>query len=119
MIQFIKAHTSAPVIGGNVVTAEGFRFLIESGADAVKVGTYDRAKGLGFKVVLLPDVAEGQLPWAKRDEQTENAYSEYVRQARSRFYVACTRAREDLAFFFVGEPSEFMTYALDYVEYLE
>ena len=38
MIQFIKAHTSAPVIGGNVVTAEGFRFLIESGADAVKVG---------------------------------------------------------------------------------
>ena len=38
MIQFIKAHTSAPVIGGNVVTAEGFRFLVESGADAIKVG---------------------------------------------------------------------------------
>ena len=107
-----------------------FRFREEGGAvtlneyggrvtDAVKVGTYDRAKGLGFKIVLLPDVAEGQLPWAKRDEQTEKAYSEYVREVRSRFYVACTRAREDLAFFFVGEPSEFMTYALDYVEYLE
>ena len=38
MIQFIKTHTSAPVIGGNVVTAEGFRFLVESGADAIKVG---------------------------------------------------------------------------------
>ena len=38
MIQFIKEHTAAPVIGGNVVTAEGFRFLAEVGADAIKVG---------------------------------------------------------------------------------
>jgi IMP dehydrogenase len=38
MIQFIKEHTVAPVIGGNVVTAEGFNFLAEAGADAIKVG---------------------------------------------------------------------------------
>ncbi len=38
MIQFLKERTDAPVIGGNVVTAEGFRFLAEAGADAVKVG---------------------------------------------------------------------------------
>jgi len=38
MLQFIKEHTDVPVIGGNVVTREGFRFLAEAGADAIKVG---------------------------------------------------------------------------------
>jgi IMP dehydrogenase len=31
-------YPSIPVIGGNVITAEGFRYLVESGARAVKVG---------------------------------------------------------------------------------
>lgn len=38
-IQWIRENYPAlPVIGGNVVTAEGFRYLVESGAAAVKVG---------------------------------------------------------------------------------
>ncbi|MBN1949043.1 MAG: IMP dehydrogenase [Candidatus Cloacimonetes bacterium] len=31
-------YPSIPVIGGNIITREGFRFLVESGAGAVKVG---------------------------------------------------------------------------------
>ncbi len=35
---WIKSHFDVPVIAGNIVTAEGFRFLADAGADAVKVG---------------------------------------------------------------------------------
>ncbi len=38
MIKYVKKQGDTPVIGGNIVTAEGFRFLVEAGADAVKVG---------------------------------------------------------------------------------
>ncbi len=33
-----KYHSDVPVIGGNVITADGFKFLVENGAHAVKVG---------------------------------------------------------------------------------
>ncbi|MFA6107548.1 MAG: IMP dehydrogenase [Candidatus Latescibacterota bacterium] len=38
MLEFIKGSSSVPVVAGNVVTADGFRFLVSVGADAVKVG---------------------------------------------------------------------------------
>ena len=38
MLEWIKASYDIPVIAGNVVTAKGFNFLVEAGADAVKVG---------------------------------------------------------------------------------
>ncbi len=38
MIEYIKSHSDTPIIAGNIVTAEAFRFLVEVGADAVKVG---------------------------------------------------------------------------------
>lgn len=38
-IKYIKAnHPETPVIAGNVVTKEGFKFLASAGADAIKVG---------------------------------------------------------------------------------
>ena len=38
MLKYIKSSSEVPVIGGNVVTAQGFEFLVEAGADAIKVG---------------------------------------------------------------------------------
>jgi len=38
MLRWIKGHVDEPVIGGNVVTAEGFEMLARAGADGVKVG---------------------------------------------------------------------------------
>ena len=78
MIQFIKAHTSAPVIGGNVVTAEGFRFLVESGADAIKVGmgigsgcTTQEIKATGRgQATALMDIATAR----DRKAQTDGIY---------------------------------------------
>ncbi len=38
-IEWLSAnHPEIPVIGGNIVTAEGFRYLVECGAKAIKVG---------------------------------------------------------------------------------
>jgi IMP dehydrogenase len=37
-IQYIKKTTNVPVGGGNVVDKEGFRYLVEAGADFIKVG---------------------------------------------------------------------------------
>ncbi len=38
MVEWIKSTCEVPVVAGNVVTARGFEFLAETGADAVKVG---------------------------------------------------------------------------------
>jgi len=38
MLEFIKSSSQVSVVSGNVVTSKGFEFLVEAGADAVKVG---------------------------------------------------------------------------------
>ena len=38
MVTWIKSRYAVPVIGGNVVTGHGLRFLVDAGVDAVKVG---------------------------------------------------------------------------------
>lgn len=38
MVEWIKSTCDVPVVAGNVVTARGFEFLVEAGADGVKVG---------------------------------------------------------------------------------
>ncbi|MGQ4808802.1 Inosine-5'-monophosphate dehydrogenase [Candidatus Entotheonellaceae bacterium PAL068K] len=38
MLAWLKSCTDVPVVGGNVITATGFRFLADAGADAVKIG---------------------------------------------------------------------------------
>ncbi len=37
-LQYVTKNFSVPVVAGNIVTAEGFRFLADNGASAVKVG---------------------------------------------------------------------------------
>jgi len=38
MISFVREYTSLPIMAGNVATGEGFSFLAEAGANAVRVG---------------------------------------------------------------------------------
>ena len=38
MLTWIKSQHEVPVIAGNAVTRDGFKYLVESGADAVKIG---------------------------------------------------------------------------------
>lgn len=71
--------------------------LKERDTDAVNIVTMHASKGLEWKVVVLPDVNEGIVPHKKavRDEELE--------EERRMFYVAMTRAKENLFIFYIQE----------------
>ena len=73
--------------------------------DLVKVGTYDRGKGLEFKAVFLPGLSKGIFP-----RSPAMAIRGGGRQARdlaiSQLFVAMTRARDLLVVLYDGEPAD-------------
>lgn len=73
--------------------------------NAVKVGTWYRAKGLEFKVVYLPGLSDGRWPRRRAQGQSDVEYDEACSLELSRLFVAMTRARDQLAVSCVGEPS--------------
>lgn len=62
--------------------------------DAVKVGTYQRAKGLEFACVFLPD--HDQAVPARGPDETDDAYRDRAELQRRQLFVAMTRARDRL-----------------------
>ncbi len=77
MIEYLKQAIHVPVIGGNVVTADGFRFLVEAGVDAVKVGmgigsgcTTQQVKATGRgQATALMTIAQARDEWAQQTGQ--------------------------------------------------
>jgi superfamily I DNA/RNA helicase len=67
--------------------------------DKVKVGTFKRAKGLEFKYVFLPQLADG--PSTQWVEESESAHRERVERERRELFVGMTRARDGLWLGFV------------------
>ncbi len=63
-------------------------------SDAVKVGTYQRAKGLEFACVFLPDY--DRAIDKQTETETEEAYRERAELQRRQLFVAMTRARDRL-----------------------
>jgi mRNA-degrading endonuclease RelE of RelBE toxin-antitoxin system len=78
--------------------------------DRVSLGTMHRAKGLEFRVVVLVGCEVDQLPLAGalRGLSDNAARAQFTEQERNLFYVACTRAREQLVITHVGAPSVFL-----------
>jgi hypothetical protein len=68
--------------------------------DAVKVGTFERAKALEFAHVLIPD--SDAVPGPRRRYESDDAYAERAAHERTRLYVGCTRARDGL---WLGTPT--------------
>jgi hypothetical protein len=62
--------------------------------EAVKVGTFHRAKGLEFGHVLVPD--RNHLLAPRGRTESEQAYRERVELERRQLFVALTRARDGL-----------------------
>jgi hypothetical protein len=76
---------------------------------AVRLGTMHRAKGLEFLAVLLVDCSAGVLPnaMAIEDDDPQDREDGEDRERRL-LYVAMTRARDDLAITWTGQPSPFL-----------
>jgi len=85
----------------------------------VKVGTYARAKGLEFKVVLLPRVKRGIVPRDQRTNQDDDEYRDQRELELTQFFVAMTRARDHLVISFGGDPSAAVLDAIDEFEVLD
>lgn len=62
--------------------------------DAVKVGTFHRAKGLDFGHVLIPD--RHLLPHPPTPQESDDGAAEEMDLERRRLFVAMTRARDSL-----------------------
>jgi hypothetical protein len=71
--------------------------------------TMHRAKGTEFSKVLLFGIDLGAIPRPLRDEQyAEDAWADALLRERSLLYVAATRARDELALSWSGDPSQLL-----------
>jgi hypothetical protein len=73
--------------------------------EQVKVGTFQRGKGLEFKHVFLPRLDADGLHEERRNGEDETAHAERMQLLRRQVFVAMTRARDGLWGGWVGEPS--------------
>jgi superfamily I DNA/RNA helicase len=71
----------------------------------VKVGTYQRAKGLEFKRVYLPRLDVAGLGEKRRQGEDDETYAERIALLRRQLFVAMTRARDALWLGWIREPS--------------
>jgi superfamily I DNA/RNA helicase len=76
----------------------------------VKIGTYNRAKGLEFKQVILPNLSRHAT--AVDPEKVDDLI-----KRGSQLYVAITRARDQLDLSFAGEPSPLLDPLLGAIDF--
>lgn len=84
----------------------------------VKVGTFQRLKGLEFKVVCLPYMSAGAYPpeWVGSDASPER--DEHLAMSLMNLFIAVTRARDWVVFTCSGGPSEILEPVIDQLDIL-
>ena len=82
--------------------------------EAIKVGTFNRAKGLEFKVVFLLDLSV--FPKRRRPAKAAAENDERVALHISQLFVAMTRARDRLFLLCGDGPSDVISRALEYFD---
>jgi IMP dehydrogenase len=73
MLGWIEGHVDVPVIGGNVITRDGFTMLAEAGAEAVKVGM---GIGSGCITQEIKGTGRGQATAILEVARARDAYAE-------------------------------------------
>ena len=78
-------------------------------AEAVKIASMHRAKGTEFSRVIVIGAEAGVVPldWVF-ETQPESDHPAARARERSLFYVACSRARDELIVTWSGRPSTFL-----------
>lgn len=74
----------------------------------VRVATMHRLKGLEFRCVLLAAVQDGAVPLLSHDHADSASREDREKQERCLFYVASTRARDELVITGAGRASAFV-----------
>lgn len=99
-----------------ILEAESIQAHLLSGGqpaeDAVSIGTMHRMKGLEFRCLALIGAGERHIPAANAVtplEDDETTHHQDLQRERCLMFVACTRAREQLAVTWHGTPSPFLT----------
>lgn len=69
----------------------------------VILSTIHSAKGLEFDTVYIVDVYDGCLPHSSREDAQEQEHIDNYEEERRLFYVAITRAKNELHLFYVSE----------------
>ncbi|MFD0782693.1 UvrD-helicase domain-containing protein [Micromonospora azadirachtae] len=80
--------------------------------DGVHVGTMHRFKGLEYQRMIIAGVSDGLVPRQMISRYRDADPKRYQRERqrdRSLLFVAATRARDELAVFWHGTPSPFLT----------
>lgn len=67
----------------------------------IEILTYHQAKGIEFDAVILPDVIEGKVPCKLSAEECN------IEEERRLFYVAMTRAKEQLIIYTIENEEDF------------
>jgi hypothetical protein len=76
--------------------------------DLIKVGTYQRAKGLEFKQVFLPRLDPDGIGETQRHHEDDQTHAERLDLLRRQLFVAMTRARDALWGGWVGQPTSLL-----------
>lgn len=111
----VLARRTAEQDRARIVLQEGgvaVELLQREGAgnpSAVKIASMHRAKGTEFSRVIVVGAEAGVVPldWVF-ENQPESEASALLGRERSLFYVACSRARDELVVTWSGEPSPFL-----------
>ncbi|MEU8405652.1 UvrD-helicase domain-containing protein [Micromonospora sp. NPDC048842] len=80
--------------------------------DGVHIGTMHRFKGLEYQRMIIAGVTDGLVPRQMISRYRDSDPKRYQRERqrdRSLLFVAATRARDELAVFWHGTPSPFLT----------
>ncbi|MFD4206097.1 UvrD-helicase domain-containing protein [Micromonospora tulbaghiae] len=80
--------------------------------DGVHVGTMHRFKGLEYQRIIIGGVSDGLIPRQLTNRYRDSDPKRYQRERqrdRSLLFVAATRPRDELAVFWHGTPSPFLT----------
>ncbi|MEV0216461.1 UvrD-helicase domain-containing protein [Micromonospora sp. NPDC050695] len=80
--------------------------------DGVHVGTMHRFKGLEYQRMIIAGVSDGLVPRQMISRYRDTDPKRYQRERqrdRSLLFVAATRSRDELAVFWHGTPSPFLT----------
>lgn len=80
----------------------------EAKKPGVRLSTMHRMKGLEFSRVILAGVQKGKMPLDAGDYADHASLEDHELRERCLFYVACTRARDELVITGFGEESPFV-----------